>query len=201
MTCFPGNQVDWIAAILRGQFSFHLIGCLKRERGSGWNLDIFPWRRTAREQTSDWSKLCWSLCCLRKGVANKEQHGSDEFAGTYGRLLLLVATPKAQPLGFFCFLFFPFHRFAPSSASPPSFISPLSRDAAAECVFVAAQLSHVLHFTLLLLSGCRGESGQSLRATAQSVDVKCFFWRWPDRRQLNPSGQKGFLSTHLPLSH
>lgn len=51
---------------------------------------------------------------------------------------------------------------------PPSFISPLGSDTAAECVFVAAQLSHVLHFTLHLLSGCQEGSGERLCATRQN---------------------------------
>lgn len=67
------------------------------------------------EQTSDWSRLCWPLCRLRKGVANKEQRVSDEFAATYGGILLPVATPRAEFLRLFLLLLPPptFDRFAP----------------------------------------------------------------------------------------
>lgn len=78
MTCFPGNQVDWIAAILLSQFGFHLIGCLKREWGTRWNLDIsttlfFPLLLENCKHTSDWFGLFWLFRCLRKSVTNKER--------------------------------------------------------------------------------------------------------------------------------
>lgn len=57
---FLGNQVDWVFAILFGQFCSHLIGCLKKERVPSKNWDI--------STTSCWTahslmmQLDYSIC-------------------------------------------------------------------------------------------------------------------------------------------
>lgn len=118
---------------------------------------------------------------------------------TYGRILLPVATPKAQPLR----VFLSFYSY--STALLPRRLqrhrsSVPSAATRRQNVFVATQLLHVLHFTLQLLSGCQGGSGERLRATVQSADVKCFLWHGADRSQLNPTAEEGSKVKSPPSS-
>lgn len=111
------------------------------------------------KQTSDWFRLFQFLRRLRKGVTNKECRGTMSLYGIWW-VSFARGDTQSTALSVFFFLFFPPALFPDQLrwcrlSVPSSSDTAQSRSTPPQNVLVAAQWSHILHFTLQLRPDCQ----------------------------------------------
>lgn len=116
--------------------------------------------------------MFWLLCCLRKSVTNRE---CSSTISLYSIWPAPVARGNAPGIAFsFCVSYFPISQHCCRLSVPSATAqSPATRP---QSVFVAAQWSHILHFTLQSQSDCREETGMYTRRVRVPYEWVCREW-------------------------